>query len=373
MRFVFLRATLIPCLTAALLAGCGQSAAVKEITETRPSQHPVNIPPGLTTAQRFGMRMASNQAPAPSALPFTFDVPEGWTEAPANSMRIVNLVPAGDPRAECYVTVLPGGGGGIEANVNRWRSQMSLEPYTAEEFAALPEKALLGADAVYVEFEGLYKGMSGDQNEPDFKLAGLILPLNDRGLFVKMLGPKDVVDREMAQFDAFCASLTIRQPAAQSQTAASTSGGHAHQDGLEITWSAPEGWNQGADRPMRAVTYTMGENDSTECYVSVFPGDAGGLVPNINRWAQQIGAEPLTEPVVAELPTVTIMGAQAPMVELSGAFSDSMSGTEIADATLLGAIAEHAGHSIFVKLVGPAADVAQQKERFVAFCESIGH
>jgi hypothetical protein len=317
--------------------------------------------------------MASNPAPAQSELPFTYDVPEGWTEAPANSMRIVNLVPGGDPRAECYLTVLPGGGGGVEANVNRWRNQMSLEPYTSEEFAALPKKTLLGMDAVYVEFDGVYQGMSGDQNEPDFTMAGIVLPLNDRGVFVKMLGPRDVIAREMGRFDAFCASLTIRQPAAHAQTAASSGGGHVHEDGLDLTWTAPDGWDQSPDRPMRAVTFTMGENGATECYVSVFPGDAGGLVSNINRWAQQIGADPLSEPAIAELPVVTIMGGQAPLLEFTGAFSDSMSGTEIADATLLGAIGEHAGYSIFVKLVGPAADVAQQKERFVAFCESIGH
>jgi len=353
--------------------GCEKNAVVKEITETRTVQGPVPIPAGVTTAQRFGMRTASNPAASQNELPFTYDVPEGWTEAPANPMRLVNLVPAGDPRAECYLTVLPGGGGGAEANVNRWRHQMSLDPYTAEEFAALPRKSLLGMDAVYVEFEGTYTGMSGDQNEAGFKLAGLILPLNDRGVFVKMLGPKAVVNEELDAFDAFCQSLTIRPPEAPPETAPTSSSGHVHQDGLELTWDAPEGWTQAPDRPMRAVTFTMGEDGTTECYVSVFPGDAGGLLSNLNRWARQIGVEPLSEPVIAELPTVTIMSAQAPMVEFSGTFSDSMSGIEIANATLLGVIAEHAGHSIFVKLVGPASDVAQQKERFVTFCESIGH
>jgi hypothetical protein len=374
MKYASSLLTLSFCLLVTVSSGCGQTEAVKEITETRSLDKPLNVPANITSAQRFGMRMASNPSPSQHSLPFTYEVPEGWTEAPANSLRLINLVPAGDPRAECYVTILPGDGGGVNANINRWREQMSLEPYTEEEFAALPKRTLLGVEAVYVEFEGLYTGMSGDQSEPNYKLAGLILPLNNSGMFIKMLGPKDVIDKEMARFEAFCSSFAIRQEAATAQPAAAAgSGGHVHQDGLELAWSAPEGWNKAADRPMRAVTFALGENSSTECYVSVFPGDAGGLVSNINRWARQIGAEPLNEPAVAELPVVTIMGAAAPMVEFSGSFSDNMSGLEVADATLLGAIAEHAGHSIFVKLVGPAEEVAKQKVRFVAFCESIGH
>ncbi len=372
MKFLTPSYGVVLCLTAILLTHCGGSVAVKEITETRTIEGPVAVPANLTSAQRFGMRTAATPA-AQDGLPFTYDVPDGWTTAPANSMRLINLVPAGDPRAECYVTILPGEGGGVDANVNRWRNQMSLEPYTNEELEALPKRELLGAEAIYVEFEGLYTGMSGDQSEPDYKLLGLILPLNNSGMFIKMLGPRDLIEQESGNFDAFCASFRIRQNAAAPPASTPSDGGHSHPDGLEVTWTAPEGWNQTADRPMRAVTFTMGENDSTECYVSVFPGDAGGLVPNINRWARQIGAEPLTEPMIAEMPTVTIMGSPAPLVEFSGSFSDSMSGIEVDDATLLGAIGEHAGHSIFVKMVGPAADVAAQKERFVAFCESITH
>ncbi len=355
------------------VVACGQDATVQEITETRTADHTAPIPAGLTSAQRFGVRMAANPAPSESQLPFTWDVPQGWIEAPANSMRLVNLVPAGDNRAECYLTVLPGGGGGIAANVNRWRKQMSLEPYSPEELTSLPKRPLLGQEAIYVEFEGMYKGMRGDRNEPGYKLAGLILPLNDQGLFVKLLGPKDVVDREMAHFTDFCSSLTIRRSAAAPPPAMSGSGGGNSSDGLGLHWTAPDGWKQGPDRPMRAVTFTMGANDATECYVSVLAGDGGGLVSNINRWARQIGAEPLTEAAVADLPVVDVLGAKAPVVEFTGAFNDTMSGNHVDDATLLGVVAQHAGHAIFIKLVGPSNDVARQKAQFLAFCQSIEH
>lgn len=373
MKFLAFSFGVVLCLSILLLSGCDRADSVKEISETRLVDEPVTVPANLTSAQRFGLQTASASSSTQEELPFTYDVPEGWVAAPANSMRLVNLVPGGDTRAECYVTILPGAGGGVEANVNRWRKQMSLEPYTEQELAALPRRELLGAEAIYVEFDGVYRGMSGDQNEPDFKLLGLILPLNNSGLFIKMLGPKELIDQESSRFNAFCASFKIRQGSTTQSTSPPMEDTHTHPDGLELQWTAPEEWTQAADRPMRVVTFNTGADGSTECYVSIFPGDAGGLVPNLNRWARQIGADPFTEPVIAELPTVTVMGTPAPIVELSGPFSDSMSGIEIADATLLGVIAEHAGHSIFIKLVGPAADVAAQKARFVAFCESITH
>ena len=79
---------------------------------------------GLSTAQRFG-------APAPEAQgsPLSWTLPPGWQELQASGMRLANLRPAGHPDAECTLVILGGDGGGLEANVNRWRrEQMGLEP-----------------------------------------------------------------------------------------------------------------------------------------------------------------------------------------------------------------------------------------------------
>ncbi len=61
-------------------------------------------------------------------------------------------------------------------------------------------------------------------------------------------------------------------------------------------WQTPAGWvaveNQNA---LRVATFSAGEgNDAIEIIVSQFPGDVGGLLANVNRWRQQIGAAPLT-------------------------------------------------------------------------------
>ncbi|MCC6699209.1 MAG: hypothetical protein IT365_26530 [Candidatus Hydrogenedentes bacterium] len=371
MNSSLVRAVLALSMLPALILSCGQGNSVQVIEETRQLDRAPAPPTAVSSAERFGMRTPAAPAVAgSSALPFEWSVPEGWTEAPSSQMRLVNLVPGGDSRAECYLTVLPGSGGGVEANVNRWRNQMSLEPLSAEEFAALPKKPLLGEEAVYVEFDGVYKGMSGDQNQPDFKMVGLILGVRDSGVFVKMLGPKDLIDKELGRFHEFCESLKIKQAGTP---AGSASEAHNHSEELALQWTAPEDWTKSPDRPMRAVTFTMGADGETECYVSVFPGDTGGLEANINRWAGQMGAATLDEAAIASLPKVSVLGEPAPLVEFSGHFTDTMNGTEIADGHLLGVVATHGGQSIFIKLVGPAAEVAAQKEKFIAFCESLRH
>ena len=367
-----LRTLLATCVLPVFTLSCGQGTSVKVIEETRQLERaPAPPATAVSSAERFGMGASAKPAVSgPATLPFAWSVPEGWTEAPSSQMRLVNLVPGGDPRAECYLTVLPGSGGGVEANVNRWRNQMSLEPLSSEEFAALPKKPLLGEEAVYVEFDGVYKGMSGDQNQPDFKMVGLILGVNDSGVFVKMYGPKDLIDRELAHFNVFCDSLKIKQTEAPAQGSSEV---HNHSEGLVLQWTAPEDWKKSPDRPMRAVTYTMGTEGKTQCYVSVFPGNTGGLAANINRWAGQMGAATLDDAAIAALPAVTVLGQPAPLVEFAGHFTDTMNGTEIADGLLLGVVATHGDQSIFVKLVGPAAGVAAQKDEFIAFCESLRH
>jgi len=55
--------------------------------------------------------------------------PKGWTEAPANGMRVATLTPpAAHGKAEASVAAFPGDVGGELANVNRWRGQIALPP-----------------------------------------------------------------------------------------------------------------------------------------------------------------------------------------------------------------------------------------------------
>lgn len=369
---------------------CGPDSGVQEITETRTLNEPKPAPPSnVSSAERFGFQRTTSAAAAVGPS-YTWETPEGWVELPANSMRIINLQPAGNAESECYFSIFSGG---VPSNVNRWRQQMSLEPLAEEEMGSLAKLPMLGGEGTYVELEGTYVGMSGDQSQADYMMLGLILDLPDgRTAFVKMVGPKGVIEPEKGRFAAFCASIAPGGPAAtvaqaESPGAAQGSGGvlppdhppigpgapvmgGAGFDQSQLSWTAPEGWKRGRDRQMRVVTYTVGENDSTECYVAVLANMGGGVDANINRWAEQMGNAPLDAAGLAGLPRITILGKPAPMCEFTGEYTD-MAGTRFTGYTMLGAIGEADGTAVFVKMVGPQAVVQEQKTNFVAFCESL--
>jgi hypothetical protein len=225
---------------AALLVSCGNKPAV-EVTETRavapaapaPKAEPAVCPASAmgntpaTAAQPGTMppAMPGSMPPAmppampgampaghPAVSPYAWTVPEGWTEAAPTSMRVANLKLAADPNAECYAALLQGVGGGVDANINRWRNQLGQPELKPEEIAALPKIEVLGKQCPLVEVSGNYTDMSGKAH-PDSSLLGAVCVLENQSLFIKMTGPAAVVGKEKDHFTAFCKSLKPREAA----------------------------------------------------------------------------------------------------------------------------------------------------------------
>src|SRR5581483_6388479 len=90
----------------------------------------------------------------------------------------------------------------------------------------------------------------------------------------------------------------------------------------DLRWRAPAGWVQGGAQPMRAVTFLVGAQQQSECYVTVLPGEAGGVAGNLNRWRKQMGQGELDDAAIAGLPKLQAFGAPVPVVEAAGDFAD---------------------------------------------------
>ena len=137
-----------------------------------------------------------------------------------------------------------------------------------------------------------------------------------------------------------------------------------------LQWLAPDGWVEARPRPVRLVTFEVGPAAEAECYVTVLGGDGGGVELNVNRWREQMGLDPLGREAVAELPTITLAGREAPWVELTGVYQ-GMRGEARPDWMLLAAAALLDEEAVFVKMVGPEAVVRAERDRFIAFCGSL--
>jgi hypothetical protein len=159
-------------------------------------------------------------APAPAAIPdpadmastavrtaegtgLTWTAPAHWQSTPASAMRkaTYRATDSAGATAELAVTAFPGDVGGELANVNRWRSQLSLPPLTEADLRSqITRLTPQGLQVAVVEFTG------GTAAAPQ-RLLGAIVPAGDATWFFKFTGPPPLIEREKTAFLAFLQTL----------------------------------------------------------------------------------------------------------------------------------------------------------------------
>ena len=95
------------------------------------------------------------------------------------------------------------------ANVNRWRSQLGLEPLDAAAVDQLPKAKFMRDMAVLIDFEGTYSGMGGGEGRPGWRMLGLLLVEPQGSAFFKATGPSALLAAERENFLKLAASLRI--------------------------------------------------------------------------------------------------------------------------------------------------------------------
>ena len=118
------------------------------------------------------------------------------------------------------------------------------------------------------------------------------------------------------------------------------------------------------------MTFHPGGDESADCYIFGMAQDGGGLLPNVNRWRQQIGKGDLTLDEVRGLPSVKVLGEERPLLEEYGAFT-GMDGKRIEDGGMLAVPCLLGQRAVFIKFTGPAPLVRAQKANFLEFCRSL--
>src|ERR1700722_15454915 len=73
--------------------------------------------------------------------------------------------------------------------------------------------------------------------------------------------------------------------------------------GSPAQWTKPESWKEQPLSEMRLGSFKVeGPNaDTADFSVIAFPGEAGGLISNINRWRGQLQLSPLSEEQLPEV------------------------------------------------------------------------
>ncbi|MSR32087.1 MAG: hypothetical protein EXR99_11325 [Gemmataceae bacterium] len=147
-------------------------------------------------------------APSPEGMPAVkeFRKPGSWEQV-KNSPLSVATFRLQDQKGKMDVTVTPlsGRAGGMGENVNRWRGQIGLPPWTAEELHKNTRKIQAGPlEAQCVDLEG----SSGPGQE---RLLGAILENGNDTWFIKARGPAELAASQKQAFEQFVSSLRFEE------------------------------------------------------------------------------------------------------------------------------------------------------------------
>jgi hypothetical protein len=132
-------------------------------------------------------------------------------------------------------------------------------------------------------------------------------------------------------------------------------------------WVKPDGWTEQPLSEMRLGSFKVEGPDATSADVSVvaFPGDAGGLASNINRWRGQLELPPLEEQQLRQMTQqIEVQGAPVCLVDLRTAENSDK------PSRILGAVLERHDRTWFVKMTGSPALLENQRQRFFDFVKS---
>ncbi len=119
-----------------------------------------------------------------------------------------------DP-AELVITAIRGGGGGVEANVARWKSQFQDSNGNPPEIVSEKRKGK-NVDVTFVETSGRYvaavmPGRAEKYDKPNWMLLGVIVQGGETGYFFKMVGPEKTIKAAKPDFEAMIKTIATEE------------------------------------------------------------------------------------------------------------------------------------------------------------------
>jgi hypothetical protein len=158
---------------------------------------------------------AAQQESADAKKSLTYTAPQDWiAEMPASAMRKAQYrLPRaqGDPEdAEMAVFYFSGGGGGVQANIDRWTGQFQRSDNNAATSAArTTHKVVQGIPLTIVDIHGTYTAqsmgstMAQSNKKENFRMLAAVAEAGDGPWFFKLTGPAKTVDKWEKSFKSF--------------------------------------------------------------------------------------------------------------------------------------------------------------------------
>ena len=268
-------------------------------------------------AADFNKFVASIRFSSPTGNP-TWKLPAGWTESPGSSMRFATIQLGNDEKPlDMSVIMLPRNeedeSAYVLANLNRWRNQLQLPPIEAKQLTDETKRVDLdGAHAIVVDLKGESAG-DGMGAAP------------------------------------FAGGMNRRPPMADAPAAAPQP--------ASLKYQAPAEWKTQPAGGMRKAAFSVEEGDhKAEMTVIDLAAGAGALLPNVNRWRDQMQLSPTTQADLdREVKKISVDSVEGQYVELSSPKDVKP------PKSMLGVVAIHGDKAWFFKFTGDSTLVKREK------------
>jgi len=360
-------------LTALLLAGCSKSE-IEEYSTSKSEFATKPSPPGHAGQSTSPM--------APEEPHWT--LPDGWKQLPGSGIRFATLlVDEGMPPLELRVTPLSMAARDPLANVNRWAVQIGLEGYAPDQLDKVMHT--IDVEGRSIEMFRLVGPPSADGSAAQ-EILSAIVPGDENVWFFMIMGDHERVKETESDFEQFMRSVHLRHAPEKGAPMAAMppdddvhagmmpsgssmgmpSGSSSGADGM--TWTLPEHWTQQPDNSqMRIATFKAEHGGHTaEVTITKFPGDVGGMLPNLNRWRRQLGMPAIASLDEQPLQSRTVAGVAATFVDLVVDPQDPTA------QRMFVVLLPYDGMTWFLKMVGPSRFLEEQMGSYDAFVSSVG-
>ena len=150
-----------------------------------------------------------------------YDAPAEWTSKPSSSsMRVAQWELLGDDApAEVVIFYFgEGGGGGVDANLDRWFGQFEQpDGSSTREKATITELSVNGLELTIADMRGTFvapvrPGVRERSHRPGHRMIAAVVEGGSGPWYIRVLGSEATITKWEASVDAFLSSLRLETP-----------------------------------------------------------------------------------------------------------------------------------------------------------------
>jgi hypothetical protein len=145
---------------------------------------------------------------APPPKPPRFQAPKEWQPVEPGAVALARFqIKKGDQVATAAVSGLKGDGGGLTANINRWRAIVGLEPLAEKDALATTRPITVdGLSGHSLDLTG-----PGATGKPPARVLVAVVKQGEQTWYFKLEGPPDLVATQKSAFDEFLKSVRFEK------------------------------------------------------------------------------------------------------------------------------------------------------------------